>query len=243
MTRSSSIPSAHSSHSKGTGTTPQTNKSKKPPKNGSIVDVQPAQFNCGQRVEFHDIKGKKHFGTVRWTGRKTRTKNFDNCVTGIETVSCIVKLTDFHIITVHILQDERVFIINFENALIGMTYLLVREVPNRHILFLPELFVEATPSKEKAQSHHAKQPRGVVHDQGRMLEEADKTKIAQEDEAGLKEMEAAEQSVNIIAQQEAYRKYETEQRNKAAADQADLQHVAGTTHRQGNAAIDHGISL
>ena len=53
----------------------------------SVDPVPPSQFIKGQRVMFYDNKGEKHYGTVGWTGKNTRTRAFDYTLVGIQTVS------------------------------------------------------------------------------------------------------------------------------------------------------------
>ena len=56
------------------------------------VDVEdtsvdyPSVFKIGERVQFHDIHGKKKTGTVKWTAKSTPTKTYDYTLVGIHTV-------------------------------------------------------------------------------------------------------------------------------------------------------------
>ena len=45
------------------------------------------RFMAGQHVMFYDMNGDKHYGTVGWAGRNTRTRSFAYRVVGIKTVS------------------------------------------------------------------------------------------------------------------------------------------------------------
>ena len=55
----------------------------------SSVDPAPPRFVVGQHVMFYDKNGDKHYGTVKWSGRKTRTRSFEYPVVGIKTVSFV----------------------------------------------------------------------------------------------------------------------------------------------------------
>ena len=56
-------------------------------KKSNVEPPPPSIFQIGQRVSFFNKKGVEHFGTVGWTGRKTKTRNFDYVIIGIKTVS------------------------------------------------------------------------------------------------------------------------------------------------------------
>ena len=51
----------------------------------SSVDPPP-RFKLGQRVVFYDKRGGKHYGTVRWTGKRSVSREFDYMLVGIQTV-------------------------------------------------------------------------------------------------------------------------------------------------------------
>ena len=53
----------------------------------SSVHPTSPRFVVGQRVMFYNKNGVKHYGTVRWTGRKTVARSFAYTVIGIQTVS------------------------------------------------------------------------------------------------------------------------------------------------------------
>ena len=68
-----------------------TSSSIGPPSKGktseSSVDPASPRFVVGQYVMFYDNNGDKHYGTVGWTGKKSRTRVFAYTVVGIRTVS------------------------------------------------------------------------------------------------------------------------------------------------------------
>ena len=61
--------------------------SEKSPGVVSSLDPVPSVFKMNQRVQFFDKRGTKHYGIVRWIGRKARDRTFDFTVVGIESVS------------------------------------------------------------------------------------------------------------------------------------------------------------
>ena len=65
--------------------TPSGNTRSKSTLKESSVDY-PSIFKIGERVQFHDIHGKKKTGTVKWTAKSTPTKTYDYTLVGIHTV-------------------------------------------------------------------------------------------------------------------------------------------------------------
>ena len=47
----------------------------------------PSVFKIGERVQVHDIHGKKKTGTVKWAAKSTPNKTYDYTLVGIHTVS------------------------------------------------------------------------------------------------------------------------------------------------------------
>ena len=133
-----------------------------------------------------------------------------------------------------VLQDEQVFMNDFEKSVTGAAHLLPA-VPRRQTLFIPEVLVEKAPNQvesslnlspqqlaaqkkgyeiaEKSKSGHAPSSEHSLNlspdeltAQRKAFEKAEKDKISTDDKASIEALVVTDQSINITEQQEAYKK-------------------------------------
>ena len=114
----------------------------------------------------------------------------------------------------------------FESSMPGMNHLM-KSFPGRNTLFLPEGLVDEVPSQRRSVSSDVpcealKMSPEEIKEQKKALELAKKNKIAKEDHEKIAALKAAEESVNLPQQQEAYRKEQTKAFERAESNKAAL---------------------
>ena len=85
------------------------------------------------------------------------------------------------------------------------------KAPKRHALFLPEVLVEIPYQGPILSQEELKL-------QKKAFEKAEKSKMAKDDKASISALRVAEESINIIEQQEEYRRYEAEKKIKSRSN-------------------------
>lgn len=118
-----------------------------------------------------------------------------------------------------IVQNTVVFATDYEKSVIGLRQDVMRLVPKGYALFLPESLLEEIPYQDPSSEKQEKTVKKVSKN------------LAKDDKASMDAMGAAEESINIMEQQEAYYKYEAEKETKDRGNFQGLPRREGG-HRQ-----------
>ena len=121
----------------------------------------------------------------------------------------------------------------------------MKSFPVRYTLFLPEGLVDEVPSQRCSDvpCEALKISPEEMKEQKKAFERAEKNKIAKEDHAAIAALKAAEESVNLPQQQEAYRKLEAENEAKRRNNDqtnTDVHHGQLERQRNGNGNFGSG---
>ena len=137
-----------------------------------------------------------------------------------------------------------IFLSDFESSIRGISHLM-KSFPLRNTLFLPEGLVDELPSQTRSVPSDVpcdalNMSPEEIKEQKKALERAKKNKIAKEDHEKIAAMKAAEESVNLPQQQEAYRKLEAAKRQNNDQSNTDFHHGQLEQQRNGNGNFGSG---